>query len=328
MRIGLSPVLLVVLIALCPAPVRSAEWKLGECVVRSADAEQAREVIVRRDAFVERLSPFDRAVRLGSSQPVTEEQLLRHLAAQVRDWKSDEEAKLGQAFAAALPKLRRWSLPWPEEISLVKTTGREEPGAAGYCRGNAVILSAGSLARTPQRLERLLIHELFHVLSNQNRQLRRKLYAVVGFEPCNEIEYPPSLAERRITNPDAPVIEHYTRLSLDERQVPVVPILFSKREGFDESHGKTLFDYLQFRLLVIERHGGRWRPKQDSGAPELLDPAQTPQYLDRIGRNTEYIIHPEEVLAENFVLLVNGRRDVPDPRILKGMVEIFEQRER
>ena len=34
--------------------------------------------------------------------------------------------------------------------------------------------------------------------------------------------------------------------------------------------------------------------------PVLLDPEDLPDYHRRIGRNTNYIIHPDEILADNF----------------------------
>jgi hypothetical protein len=39
-------------------------------------------------------------------------------------------------------------------------------------------------------------------------------------------------------------------------------------------------------------------------------------YHEQIGRNTGYIIHPEEVLADNFALLLLGRTAVKSPHIL------------
>jgi hypothetical protein len=50
-----------------------------------------------------------------------------------------------------------------------------------------------------------------------------------------------------------------------------------------------------------------------------LDPKGVESYHEQIGRNTNYIIHPEEVLADNFMMLVQGNRDVPTPRILDEM---------
>jgi hypothetical protein len=38
-----------------------------------------------------------------------------------------------------------------------------------------------------------------------------------------------------------------------------------------------------------------------------------------VGRNTQYIIHPEEILADNFALLVLGETSIPSPVILEKM---------
>lgn len=38
-----------------------------------------------------------------------------------------------------------------------------------------------------------------------------------------------------------------------------------------------------------------------------------------MGRNTGYIIHPEEILADNFKLLATGAENVPSPQILEKM---------
>ena len=40
------------------------------------------------------------------------------------------------------------------------------------------------------------------------------------------------------------------------------------------------------------------RPVLATGEPVLLDPANVPDFHEQIGRNTKYIIHPEEVLAD------------------------------
>jgi hypothetical protein len=42
-----------------------------------------------------------------------------------------------------------------------------------------------------------------------------------------------------------------------------------------------------------------------------------------VGRNTNYIIHPEEILAENFALLMMDKHDVPSPEILKKMQDVL-----
>jgi hypothetical protein len=56
----------------------------------------------------------------------------------------------------------------------------------------------------------------------------------------------------------------------------------------------------------------------------LLDPQATPAYFDRIGRNTKYIIHPDEILADNFTLLVFGVDKPTSPAVLAALRERLE----
>jgi hypothetical protein len=239
------------------------------------------------------------------------------------EWTPEEKAQLGQVISAVHTRLVGMQLPTPPEVLLVKTSGEEEGGAA-YCRGAAIVLPAQVLKQTPRKLDRLIAHEFFHVLSNQNPKWREALYAVVGFQPCNEILLPEDYRPRRITNPDAPASYYYTTLEIAGQQVHVVPVLYSSSESYDQQRGGNLFSYLTFRLMAIEQREDRWQPVLVDGQPKLFEIAQAPAYYDRIGRNTGYIIHPEEVLADNFVLLVAGKTEVPTPRILTEMTRVIE----
>ena len=57
----------------------------------------------------------------------------------------------------------------------------------------------------------------------------------------------------------------------------------------------------------------------------LLDPDDVPGYHEQIGRNTRYIIHPEEILADNFVFLLDGRIDLPTPRVVEQMGKVLQE---
>lgn len=293
-------------------------WKLNTTTLAPASVEQARMLLVERDDFTERLSRFDRAARLRTDQPVSDEQFFRHLAQNTLPWNDEELAKLEQAIMSIDRRLAVWQLPLPEKIWLVKMTGEVDGGAA-YTRGSAIMLPEQRVQMPVAQLERLLVHELFHVLSRLNPELREKLYAIVGFYPCNEVELPASLRDRKITNPDAPRTDYYTELTIDDAPVYVVPVLIAPVPQYDPQRGGTLMDYLGFHLLVVERRDNRWVPALREGEPILLDGFRTPALYDRIGRNTGYIIHPEEVLAENFVLLVMDERTVPTPRVLEQL---------
>ena len=209
----------------------------------------------------------------------------------------------------------------------MKTTGEEEGGAA-YTRANAIVLSEGELAASARALRKLLAHELFHVLSRANPQLRERLYEAIGFVKCNEIEFPPSLAPRKITNPDAPRNDHYIRVRVRGTECLAVPILLSRSETYDAARGGQFFEYLDFRLLLVERgkDGKTIQARYEGGEPMLVDLPQVAGFFEQVGRNTGYVIHPEEILADNFALLVLQTRGAKSPEILAKMRQIFAAR--
>ena len=277
-------------------------------VARLAPAKEAAALLSARDDFVKAMSPFDRAARLHSAGPVSEEAYLAHVGRQAREWTPAESAKAEAAVRKVAGRIAPFKLGLPKEVLLLKTTGDEE-GHAAYCRGNAVVLPQNMVDGPPAELERILIHELFHILSRQDPKLREALYGILGFRACPEAPLPADLRDRKITNPDAPRNDHAVDIEDGGGTVTVVPVLFSETD-YSPERGGEFFDYLQFKLLVV---------KQEGDEPVLLDPVRTPGFLDKVGRNTDYLFHPEEVLADNFVLLVDGARGVPTPRILDEM---------
>lgn len=295
--------------------------------IKFADAKNAAIELQRPDVFVKALSPFDRAARKKTDQPVSEEEFLRFVSTQALSWEGGEIDKLTRAIGSVSNKLTGLSLNLPASILLVKTTGHEE-GEAAYCRGNNIILPAQRLAASAQSLERLLTHELFHILSRNNRKLRDSLYAIVGFRPCGAVAFPRELAPRKLTNPDAPVIEHSITVTNQGAAIRVVPILFSSTENYDVKKGGEFFAYLTFKLMAIEKRGTDWMPAHQQSNLILLDAAELPSFRDQIGENTDYIIHPEEILADNFVLLVFADKEVRTPRIVNEMRRVLAAAER
>jgi hypothetical protein len=291
----------------------------GRNVIQFADQELAATTLAKSDKFIESQSQFDRAARMQTDQPVSREEFLHFVADQARSWSDEEVHALKDVVAAIGKKIEPYASRLPERILLVKTTGREEGGAA-YCRHlNVIVLPQRKLGGAADGLERLLIHELFHLATRNDAQLRDDLYEVVGFKRCPGLELPEHLRIRKITNPDAPVLEHFIEVTVASQRVPVVPILYSSQATYEVGSGKDFFDYLTFHLLVIERVEDRWQPRFLENEPWLVGVSEVRGFHEQIGRNTEYIIHPEEVLADNFVLLVTQKREVPSPKILEQM---------
>ncbi len=313
----------VVLAGLCLADLLPAdEIRLTpQSVLRFASADEAARLLGAPDEFVTRMSPFDRAARLKTDRPVSQEEFLQFAAGTARAWKAEEISRLTRAIVALKPKLSRLNLNFPKTILLVKTAGGE--AGAAHTRLNAVILPQAMVASSRTDWEQLLAHELLHVLTRHNPELRRSLYAAIGFRPCNEIELPEQFNARRITNPDAPWNDSYITVSVNRRKTAVVPILFSKEEKYDPQKGGSLFRYLNFQLLAIDQTDGQWKARLRQGEPVLWDVGEVSGFHEQVGRNTRYIIHPEEIIADNFALLVIGKKDPQSPQIVAKIRRIL-----
>jgi hypothetical protein len=293
-------------------------------VLRFAKAREGSDLLKRHDRYLNAQSPLDRQLRRQTDAEVSKNEFAEFSAEQALAWLAPQRAAITRAVAVLAERWKGWRLPWPPVITLVHTTGREE-GDSAYCRGATIALSTQRLfkAQPEDQLEHLLAHELFHVLSSHNPELRKALYEIIGFTVCNEIALPPELAARKITNPDAPTIDCYLEVRRPDVTWHLAPVLISKRDRYTPEQSTELFDYISFQLLEVEQRGERWRPLLRDGQPVLHKPASVPEFAEQIGGNTGYIIHPDEVLAENFALLVAGKRDVPTPRILEAMAKLL-----
>jgi hypothetical protein len=291
-----------------------------------ATAAEGARILTVRDVFVAAMSPFDRSARLKTDRQVPEEEYLAFVSRQTRDWTETETGALRgilERFRSATASL---DLPLPPIVHFVKTTGDEE-GHAAYCRDSAVILPANVIGGDPAELRKTVFHELFHIYSRHHPEKRAALYRILGFEVCPEVALPEVLRHRKITNPDAPLIDSVIRVTVAGKPRPVTPVLLATTERYDVKKGGEFFDQMQFRLLVLEETGGGFRPAASAdGRPQLLE-AGAVDYLDQVGRNTTYIIHPEEILADNFVLLIQSTKPALTPAILEKLRALLGRKE-
>jgi hypothetical protein len=319
---------LLLLVPVALAADKSAEpvQLSQDCEVHFASVEQARQILTTDDAFTAQLSRFDLQCRLKTEKEVTLDDWKHFVVQHVRAWEPQEIATLTQSLQRLQKRIAELRLPLPSVIRLVRTTGDEESNAA-YTRGNAVVLNKQVVTYDATQLDRLLLHELFHIISRHDGAVRAKLYKIIGFELCEPIELPSSLAPRRITNPDAPLIDCTISLRGKDGQTVIgAPILYSQTKQYDAKKGNSLFKSFVFRLLVVERDGDRCKPVLHKGEPIVINPREEPAFLEKIGKNTNYIIHPDEILADNFVRQVMADANVPSPEIIEQMQRVLTPR--
>lgn len=298
-------------------------------VVRLATVEEGRAEAQQRDRFTDLLSRFDRQCRLATDRDATLDEVLRHYAAQVEAFDADDERRVQKLLGEIAPRLAELRVPLPERVLFVKTTGRDEAGAA-YTRGTTVYFPRPLLRDSDEKLRRLIAHELFHVISRHASAFRRQAYAAIGFRVCPEWDLPPALRDRRITNPDAPAFDCVIELRDGDRTLHAGPVLYASSDYAPEPR-RTLFQYLTFRLLELEPLGEGWQPRLVDGQPVLWDPKQKDRppvasFHEQIGANTGYIIHPDEILADNFALMVVGVTNWKTPAIPERLKRVLIER--
>jgi hypothetical protein len=272
-----------------------------------ASADRAGKILGRTDDWARQLSAFDRGARMRTLEPTTTQSFLAFVSGAGLGWTPAEQA-YWTALANRLSDAATGLNPRMPHVFMVKTTGLDEFGAA-YTRNQSIMLPQGRLdiAGDDRRDFFLLAHELFHILSRENLSQRHALYALLGFERFAKFEYPAELEDRRLSNPDAYGYDHALAVQTPDGPRDVVPVIQSglSLEGVLQLPPPAIFGALDIVLLPVDTGTGA---VLYDGSGELIrygfgNTNWVPQML----RNSTYIIHPEELLADNFALLMEWR---------------------
>ena len=288
-----------------------------------APAAIARGHLRTEDIYIKNLSAFDRSSRLKTNRKINDLEFLEFISEQARDWSAGEEEKISGIMFPINSAFSEYNMFFPEEIIFIKTTGLEE-GNAAYCRGNNVIvLPIDHINYPADGLYDIIVHELFHIFSRNNSKVQETLYGLLSFKKCDELRLPGEIFQRKITNPDAAVNNYFFPSKINERDFNLMPLLLASSE-YDEQKGCGFFDYMELYFIAVRDNGDTTVPLIQDNGFFLFTVDQVPDYLRLAGGNTDYIIHPEEVLAGNFVLLIKKIDNLPDMEIIEKMKAILK----
>lgn len=278
-----------------------------------ATRDEGRKKISTSDFYTKNLTDFDRKAKIQTIYESNERDYLSNAMSFVRGWTKDEVAYLSKIIVTTDQRLRELKATpnLPKEIVLVKTTGWEEGGANGYTRANGIYLNQNSLS------ENLFHHELFHIISRYDAERSSKAYQLLGFFPVDNIEFSDPL---RITNPDAPSLNHVLQLSINGQSTNVVIIIRSSREYI----GGSFFSYVEKKLLEVAQLDGIWHVISEDGSPVYWDFPQPDDLYDNLGHNTGYNIHQEEVTAVHFEYLLKGDKGLPNQDLVTQLGKILQ----
>lgn len=280
--------------------------------VRPATVPEGAAIVSREDEVTAQWTPSDLSIRLhgGASSAALRQQY----AAGVLAWSPAEASRLNAMLArhqTQLNALARWL---PDSVLLIKNADAIE-GGLPHTRANAIMFGP-QLPRDEAELDFLFWHELFHVLSRHNAARHDEMYALIGFVPCTTLALPEGVAPHMLTNPDAPVVRWVAPAPGVGANAYVTPLLLVNPPQYDPAHpGFT--DYFDLRFLRVTRDAaGVCAPfAADAAASYVAPQAAMPALFAVAGANTDYVLHPEETLADNFAQMMVGKADVPNPEV-------------
>ena len=281
---------------------------LSACVA-FADLHRAQKTLGHKDRWANQLSDFDLGARQKTAEPTSLKEFLDFAADAGRDWTALEKTNWTEVVDKLSDAMGGLNLRMPT-IDLVKTSGEEELGAAGYTRRNAIMLSQSVTAlptTDPRRAYFLLAHEVFHVLSRTDPLLRDDLYALLGFKNVDGFEYPAELEDRRLSNPDAFEYLHTLTVQSGSESVDVMPVIQSLLPLNEVIQLPNFFDALDIVLLSVD--AGTGEALRDGNGDLIKYNFGNTNWIPLMLRNSSFIIHPEEILADNFATLMEWRSD-------------------
>ena len=230
----------------------------------------------------------------------------------LQDFTTAEQEAVQKVFDRALELCYKIdpNLQLPE-IFLIKTKGKYYGPSVYYTRDNSIIIPT-PMVPSDKNIEHpaflsTMIHEIFHVYSRYNKNKRDALYARIGFERLPNLQLSEFLEKRVLYNPDGVDLRYAITVEDKKtgRSFKGVPVIYSRYKTFMPSM-PNFFGYLVFQLFEVEQKDNQWiitTPKTGYSIDEVNG------FWEQVTRNTNYNIHPDELCADNFVLLALSKAE-------------------
>ena len=212
-------------------------------------------------------------------------------------------------------------LPELEEITFIKTRTEMEAYAEGYTHATQIYIAdfMPQVMLLGDDVEysmlEIFAHELFHCMTRSNPDFRKEIYRIIHFTVQDEdFELPPSVKEYYISNPDVEHHNSYATFTIGGEPVDCF-LAFVTTKHF-ENEGDMFTDSGVTALV----------PTDGRDMYYTIDDAS--DFYDILGKNTGYVIDPEECMAVNFVYAVLYGSNDPEhpfenPEILDSIIEVL-----
>ena len=306
-------IFLVLLLALLILPCLA---EVSDSGYRFVGAKEAAEMLLGNRDYYGSMNQNDLNCRMQKTDATLAE-LEAFAAAQTLDFTDAERACIDRSMnlIREICDARGYALPPLDGIVFAKTTMAEEPGAVAYTHDKQIYLGQSLLSlatsdnpKAKARFDAMMAHELFHCLTRYHPDFRAAMYGILGFTVVeDDYDLGQDVRDVMISNPD--VAHHNACATFDIGGRPTdCVVVFAFRAPF--SRPGDLFDYGVTGLVPVD------------DLDTLYTAEDAANFWDVFGKNTKYVIDPEETLADNFsYTLIYGTdgRKYATPEIIKAV---------
>ncbi len=196
---------------------------------------------------------------------------------------------------------------FPKEIKLIKSHGTHYGFGAYYTRENCIIIPKDVLElKNHKSFLETMLHEISHIYTRYNPEQRKAIYKLIGFTSIgnqSNLLMKDGLRERVLLNPDGINFAYTIDLKeLSGQPYSAIPVIISNETEF-LSTKSNFFNYIFFSLYKVRMNHSA-RVISDEEGNSTVNMNNIPDFFSQITDNTGYIIHPDEIVADNFMYIM------------------------
>lgn len=316
----------------CRTDKKNTEIQLsGTQKVFLLDSLAASNAIVRDDIekFFDKIQPVDMMIQMKRpyDSTVKREVILSDyktfIQQDIEDFTAKESEFLVKVMSEAYDLCNSVSIKiFPVEIKLIKTKGKHYGDDTYYTRENLIIIPKAALVKPNyDEFLKVMLHEISHIYTRTNPTMKAELYATIGFKRiAQKLEINDSLRQRILMNPDGIDENWATTLTLDGgKEAFAVPIIYANEVSFKKEK-PDFFQYLGWNYYEITPSvSGNNLTVQTVGKMQKSTLSTVGiNELFKAKFNTDYIIHPDEIIADNFAITLLSHKN---PNIVAPLTE-------
>jgi hypothetical protein len=316
--------LIVILFSACSSPNIAEDNKIIFSDINAGKKAISQDEM---EGFFYDISNEDMRLQIGmdsvSSLLELKENYINSLYNSVLIFNRKDEKKINQIFNEIRPLINQInSSILSDSIRLIKISPELYGKGVFYTRKNAIIIPADMLEDYNKKVFKdIIIHEIFHIYSRLNKEEKRKeLYSLIQFNKLggngiksskleNALLIPFKVNDKILLNPDGLEKEWYIKSRIGEKDYQLIPLLISIS---DRVNSDNYMANLELRFYAVHKNGNLYSLSEN----EYFLIEDIPNFYSQVGDNTTYILHPDEILAENFVIAVLAQEN---PVILENL---------